>query len=295
MTGRRGISDHMAAVLAREGIDPKSVLGTGDGGRVTMVDLAAARMHVDLATVTGHGPNGAVTIEDVRAVYDIHQTRDAKKTRAAAAVTPSAGSRVVEQRSIWSSGATVRVDPWSLNPLVDDARQARPQHVRAAMSETSVVPTLFASGDLPVFLASGLDPKILARLPWRLRHYGALADGQTLFKLVETYSGPDGQDKLHSSSLYGPELTREGNTEYHERVSQWLYGTNLSDEAKSSPLRAAARKADYDVMFPDEGFKAAKKLAEQEDRAAKAKFESEQAERQRKRATGFDATRGYPV
>ena len=111
----------------------------------------AARLGVDLASVTGTGVGGRIRPADVRAAAP-------SAAAAAASVAPTG-------------------DGYRRNPLVDDLARRNPAVYSAASAE-GPPPTLFVSGDLPPFCASGLDPAELLKVPWRARH--ALAAAPTI-------------------------------------------------------------------------------------------------------------------
>lgn len=178
----------------------------------TYIEAEARRRGVDLATITGTGAGGRVTLKDVRAAAG---TRSASP-RAEAGPTP-VHSEVITRPSLWDSSKSVQVDLYATNPLVDDARQAIPTTYQLAVSE-GPAPTLFAAGDLPVFITSGADPKILLNLPWQARHGAAAASPAELSSLLEDYVG---------SGAYMAELdfgADPANKDYEARVSNWLRG-----------------------------------------------------------------------
>ncbi len=69
---------------------------------------------------------------------------------------------------------TVDIDPFGLNPLIEDLKQASPTAHRIAHSK-STPPRMFTGGaeDLPAITASGTDPKLLRKLPFTARHRAA--------------------------------------------------------------------------------------------------------------------------
>ena len=66
----------------------------------------------------------------------------------------------------------VRIDPYAANPLADDYREVNAATYAAALSEGGPPPKMFSAGtsDTPAFTASGLDPKLLLKLPYTARH-----------------------------------------------------------------------------------------------------------------------------
>ena len=118
------------------------------------------------------------------------------------------------------SSTKVLVDPWAANPLVDGFTAMNPSLVAAALLD-GPAPTLFESGDLPAFTASGVDVAILTLLPFGVRHYAATAEarGQVL-QMVEEY-GRDPNASIESDGL----------SSYIRRVADWLTGRLLQRTA----------------------------------------------------------------
>ncbi|HEX7163225.1 MAG TPA: hypothetical protein VF223_18570 [Trebonia sp.] len=145
---------------------------------------------------------------------------------------------------VYRQAAPPNTDPtlFSSNPLHDELRQSRPALVAAAERDNPDVPRLFGDRDLPPFCASGLDPAILATLPWPLRRpVAAMPNLTAAFNLVEKYSGE-------------PEMTRElitsrHNTDYIERFSLWLQGPGHPESNANPPqgIGASERNGDYTV------------------------------------------------
>jgi hypothetical protein len=111
---------------------------------------------------------------------------------------------------------------YAANPLLYEMRRDRPALVQAAMAEDPNPPRLFGDRDLPPFTASGLDPAMLASLPWPVRR--EVAEAPTLaaaYQLAERYgSGSD-------ADLPGLLELRDSryNLPYVEAMSQWLAGS----------------------------------------------------------------------
>jgi hypothetical protein len=127
----------------------------------------------------------------------------------AAVAAPSGSSRAA--RTVPAGSSTV--DPiYARNPLVDEARRTRSQ---ASLQAASDAPTLFHSGDLPPFTASGIDPDNLLRVPWQARH--AIASAATTaqaFELLERYA----DDPVAAAFEQGGSLA---NADYQKRVNEW--------------------------------------------------------------------------
>lgn len=165
----------------------------------------------------------------------------------------STPNRAVTMRSAFNPTTTVHVDPWSTNPLLDDAEQAQPALVDLARKTNGDPPTLFESGDLPPFTASGVDPQHLTRLPFRTRHAAATEPSPAaVLKMVETH-GPDSDAQAPSPGL----------DEYRNRMSGWLRGTwtNPNAPAVDASAKEAAAGDLYDSMFAAADAATAAKLA----------------------------------
>ena len=137
--------------------------------------------------------------------------------------------------AIGSLGTTpVQIDPYAANPIVDELKAKNPATYAAALAD-GPPPTLFASGDLPPFVAaSGVDVQTLMRLPFGVRHFAATATtaGEVLH-LIETYAGD-------------PDATADspGLADYLMRVANWISGRN----ANRSPF---ARRNDAQQLGDD--------------------------------------------
>jgi hypothetical protein len=85
----------------------------------------------------------------------------------------------------------------SANPVGARIAEERPtEFARARTANREPEPTLFPSGDLPPFTASGIDPSVLLQVPWQARV--ALAGAGTLaeaYKLLNDYGGPEGEER----------------------------------------------------------------------------------------------------
>jgi hypothetical protein len=94
---------------------------------------------------------------------------------------------------------------------------------------------------LPPFCASGIDPALLADVPWMARHrIAATADRAEALRMIEDVSGEYGLDI--AASEYGQDLA---NKQYQSRVERWaINGAMAADEqravaAQSRQLAAA--------------------------------------------------------
>ncbi len=123
----------------------------------------------------------------------------------------------------------------SANPLLTAARGHTPDRVVRASAQ-GPAPTLFPSGDLPAFTASGIDPKALMAAPWQARH--AIAAAPTTaeaYRLLDDYSGPEGAVAAELEQGHHP-----GNQFYAGLMRAWLADAATADET-------------YAQLFPEKG------------------------------------------
>lgn len=119
------------------------------------------------------------------------------------------------RRSAFASNKTVEVDDFGRNPLVEDYLQVAP-HMSA---HRATAPTLFATGDLPSYTASGNPPSALLNLPWQVRHAAAKAD-QAEWARIFSECADDAEYEL----MFGTAAHDPANDEYKQRVSNWAAG-----------------------------------------------------------------------
>ena len=241
--------EEVAKIAARLGFDMSEISGTGPDGAVRYVDVlkasrqAAAELadqayllNVDLATVQGTGPNGRILYEDI---YRARAARPADPQAANASKAP------VKRR-------LPRVDA-SRNPLVA-AAQAGPG-AATLDAHAPMPPTLFASGDLPPFTASGIDPSALLSVHWAARHaVAAEKDLGRAAEMLEAYSGPDGDVAAQADGV----MAHDGNAEYRMRVEQWQMAAGQASAAAeweqeyAARAQAAAAVKPVDALTDDE-------------------------------------------
>lgn len=95
---------------------------------------------------------------------------------------------IIALTSMFDHRRVVDIDPYGLNPLVDDYRGVNSLLLDIATRQNGEPPKMFLAGlaDLPEFTASGLPPASLLRLPFRVRHAAAaetsLVRAQYLFE-----------------------------------------------------------------------------------------------------------------
>jgi hypothetical protein len=130
---------------------------------------------------------------------------------------------------------------YALNPAVDELRTGEPTtFAAAAKHNTAPPPTLFETGDLPPFTASGIDPQLLADVPWMARHrVAATANRTEALAMIEDLAGEDGLDL--AAFEYGKDLA---NRDYHARVLKWATdGAIAGDEQRAVAARARQQVA----------------------------------------------------
>jgi hypothetical protein len=150
-------------------------------------------------------------------------------------------SAPIPSTSVFAPPMTVMVDPWSVNPLLDDANQSVPALVRAATTTNGEPPTMFDSGDFPPFTGSGIDPRFLASMPWKIRHAAAMDPNATrVLTWVEQYG--------HDATV---EMPTDGQSNYISRFRSWLSGkwTNPNFAGATPEQRAAAEGDVFDALF----------------------------------------------
>lgn len=202
------------------------------------------------------------------------------KASTAAVGRPAGVSR---QRGRVYAGATIPtgLDPahYAVNPAVDELSD---RFYADAVAVNPNVPTLFESGDLPPFTASGMDPAVLQKLPWHARH--AVAAAQTLAeaqRMVDDLSGPDG---VLSAQVEGYSR-HPGTGDYLARVRQWAMAGGTAAVEREEKAAAARERAvsaavaptvngqteeqDYERIFGEVDRRAAARQAEREAIAAR--------------------------
>ncbi len=201
-------------------VDLTEVRASGEGGLITGDDVfrtAVARQIGLKATATV-----PEILAGVDAVLALNKRREAaaeahaEEVRARQQVAPPAPPAP----SALASRVSGRGPAFALNPRVD--------HIRAeasagrANAPAVAAPTLFASGDLPSFTASGISPEHLLEAPWEARH--AMAAAATTAQAFAILA--DCQQNGNSSLEYAD---HPGNAAYAERVNQW-YQDSITDE-----------------------------------------------------------------
>jgi hypothetical protein len=91
----------------------------------------------------------------------------------------------------------VKTNAYALNPLADRVRAERRSNGRWA----TAAPTLFATGDLPAFTASGIPVDSLLQVPWSARH--AMAAAPTPAEAYSILSECQGEDAELTARVRG--------------------------------------------------------------------------------------------
>ncbi|OLT21400.1 hypothetical protein BJF81_02335 [Ornithinimicrobium sp. CNJ-824] len=188
-----------------------------------LVNALAARLGVDLATITGSGAGGRVTADDVRAAAPPRQSAPSPQVPPRATSARASGEKVTYRAS---NGETVTVSTTALNPLLDEIKQSKPELARHMLA-AQPAPTLFATGDLPVFTASGIDPSRLRELPWHVRHAAARADSRAALALFERFTPADEMRSAEAEMEHGHDSS---NADYRDRMRHWEMTAGISNE-----------------------------------------------------------------
>lgn len=123
-----------------------------------------------------------------------------------------------ESLSNFDRRTRVSIDPFAVNPLADDVAALSPTAHQAASTE-SPAPKLFAGGkaDVPPFTASGLDPQLLLKLPYGVRHAAASEpDRAVVLQMFEEY-GDDPDARIDHPGLSAAV----------QRVNRWASGMDV--------------------------------------------------------------------
>lgn len=116
----------------------------------------------------------------------------------------------------------IQVDPYGPNPLVTDLSARNPALFKVA-SDRSPAPTLFATGDLPPFTASGVDPQLLQGLPYNWRHNAASeTDPVKVLAMLEQSAQDPGNTATEAMPAYGF-------LDYQVRIERWTSGLTTPD------------------------------------------------------------------
>ena len=166
---------------------------------------------------------------------------------------------------------------YPINPLVDQLKRTQPA-VHAIASRERPAPTMWHSGDLPPFTASGADPSVLLQLPPGARHIAAtLPTRAALMALVDQQAG----------APEGTVIRSPGWDEYQARVQNWGSGLH----ADADPVPAPTAEGEDALMTAMFGDAAARMPAPAVDRVAEARKRDLAAAQDRIRAGNEDWAR----
>ncbi len=192
-----------------------------------LVRRLAAQHGVDLATVAGTGVAGRIRPADVLAAAGASQTPP----------TPPAGTR--------PAAAAQR---FPANPVAAEFRARDRELVNRAAQTGAPEPTLFSTGDLPPFCASGIDPQVLLQVPWQVRPALASAPTQAkAYELIETYSGPGAENRAAWDF-------RDVEENYRNRYNDWLADAMTMDEIHdavtgANPARSGLNRGPGQLLY----------------------------------------------
>lgn len=196
-------------------VDLSTVVASAADGRVSKNDVLRRSM-LDRTGLPGSASNEEIIAATGALIHVAKQRREAAEAEAAQrqiAASVAAASAHAAPRVAANGPA------YALNPRADAARQVLAE---ANIAPKSAPPTLFASGDLPTFTASGIPVDRLLDVPTQARH--ALASALTQAAAFEIYSKcTEGEPEINvnaeqSASEYAD---HPGNLAYGKRVAEW--------------------------------------------------------------------------
>lgn len=208
---------------------------------------AAVRQRLGLPVAASQAEVAAAVEKTLAASPGTPAPRQAAKPAPMAAANTARPLRVAGADPAW----------YAANPALDEVRQTQASVFAAAVRLNPQPPTLFESGDLPPFCASGIDPALLADVPWMARHrIAATADRAEALRMIEDVSGEHGLDI--AASEYGRDLA---NKQYQSRVERWaVNGAMVADEQRAiaaqsrqvaaaggRPVKATAEMTDDEI------------------------------------------------
>lgn len=129
--------------------------------------------------------------------------------------------------------STDGIDYYGTNPHADSERQWDPARYDAIASVTPP-PKAFQNGtaDVPAFTVSGLDPQLLLKLPYGVRHaVAAEPDISRVHEIFEEYS-----DEPTAT------IDHPGFTQHKNRVEKWM-------RTARDPRSDAQREADEEALY----------------------------------------------
>ncbi len=189
-----------------------------------LVKQLADQYGVNLADVRGTGVARRITAADVRRAAGIlpRPTGYAAASRPRPHLTITSQSRWLRHTSSGTGSLVerpmVEIDVYGPNPLIDELRQADPRRYAEAENRGGKPPTLFVTGDLPLFTASGVDPNVLLQLPWVARHAAARATPSDAVVILEAYGAVTERNWWAAVAKF---VTDHAVMGYEQRVHAW--------------------------------------------------------------------------
>ena len=246
-------SPDLIAKAQEWGVDLTSVQATADSGVISRDDVFRKAITQRL-----HLPQNATNAEVlavsayIAAENKARQARAAEQTAQAAEQAAALEKASAERAQLTSASASLsglvagRGPAFALNPLV---AKVRAEATAAGEPQpTGGAPTLFASGDLPSFCASGLSPETLLQVPWEARHAMAAAPTQAeAYAILQACTGGDQGASAEDIAFYDYS-DHPGNADYAQRVRQWQLDAVTDDQIEamfvSHPM--GAKVAEYE-------------------------------------------------
>jgi hypothetical protein len=177
-------------------------------------DMTVDDMMADWRARTGRPEPGTFSIDPAtgRSRYNERYSTDSYS-----ALTYSAPQVIMEKPPIQylrtQGSAEAQLDRFSMNPGEAWFRSIMPGATFAGPA-----PEMFNSGPLPPITASGLDPSVLARCAWPLRHSAAYTESRArVLMIVEESASPEPDyDSLQIDA------GRDALQDYMLRISSWV-------------------------------------------------------------------------
>lgn len=229
-----------AGTVAKTGILASAGLPEGASPRL----LGAAIDTMMLQNAAKMGMPASSSPVAIRKAVEATQRAEQRIAASSTSHRPQPAANAIGQTAGKRIAASTPMDPrgvYASNPLVGQVQQMG-GYQPAVEASNGYVPSLFASGDVPVFCASGIDPVVLKGVPWQARH--ALAtepDRAKALQMYEELSGPDGDI---AAAEYA---NHPGNADYERRVVAWSsagWDHQRTVEAESRKVAASAQAAE---------------------------------------------------
>lgn len=199
------------------GVDLTRVRASSDDGVIEHDDVFRSKVAIQL------GLSSSASVAEIMAGVSVLASQKKRRDEVAAQARAEQEERqrlecaAAPSGSFFSSRVAAKGPTFRLNPLGDDARAAL---AKANLQASSPPPTLFASGDLPTFTASGIPVDQLLDVAWFARH--ALAAAPTQADAFEIYQRCTTGDAMSSGEELADEYsTHPSNQAYAARVKAW--------------------------------------------------------------------------